>query len=64
MNYEQFVISRDDVCMKNNLDLAHKTWCWPKDWLPIDIPFLRIIGINYDTSLSMWTPFCPIESMK
>ncbi|KAH0952241.1 hypothetical protein HN011_003545 [Eciton burchellii] len=59
-----FFCQGDDVCMKNNLDLAYKTWCWPKDWLPIDIPFLRIIGINYNTSLSMWTPFCPIESMK
>lgn len=53
---------RDDVCMRNDSD--SKTSCWPKDWLPIDIPSLRIIGVNYGTSLSMWTPFCPIESMK
>ncbi|EGI57699.1 Protein SERAC1 [Acromyrmex echinatior] len=53
----------DDTCMRN-LDFTSKTLCWPKDWLPVDIPSLRIIGINYGTSLSMWTPFCPIESMK
>ncbi|XP_077259175.1 protein SERAC1 isoform X1 [Temnothorax americanus] len=52
----------DDACMKNDPD--SKTLCWPKDWLPVDIPSLRIIGVNYGTSLSMWTPFCPIESMK
>ncbi|KYM95025.1 Protein SERAC1 [Cyphomyrmex costatus] len=54
----------DDTCMRNALDSTSKTLCWPKDWLPVDIPSLRIIGINYGTSLSMWTPFCPIESMK
>lgn len=55
-----FFCKGDDVCMEN----LSTTRCWPKDWLPIDIPSLRIIGINYDTSLSMWTPHCPIESMK
>ncbi|XP_014473260.1 PREDICTED: protein SERAC1-like isoform X2 [Dinoponera quadriceps] len=54
----------NDSCMNNGPELASKTQCWPKDWLPMDVPSLRIIGINYDTSLSMWTPFCPIESMK
>lgn len=57
-------IFREDTCLRNGPELASKTQCWPKDWLPVDIPSLRIIGINYDTSLSMWTPFCPIESLK
>lgn len=52
----------DDACMRN--DIESKTRCWPKDWLPMDVPSLRVIGLNYDTSLSMWTPFCPIESTK
>ncbi|XP_025158727.1 protein SERAC1 isoform X2 [Harpegnathos saltator] len=54
----------DDPCMRNGSESASKTQCWPKDWLPTDIPSLRIIGVNYDTSLSMWAPFCPIESTK
>lgn len=41
-----------------------KTQCWPKDWLSRDVPSVRIIGINYDTNLSMWTPLCPIEGMR
>lgn len=57
-------IFRNDACMKIDADSTSKTFCWPKDWLPVDIPSLRIIGVNYGTSLSMWTPFCPIESMK
>ncbi|CAG9823525.1 unnamed protein product [Phaedon cochleariae] len=40
------------------------TQCWPKDWLPEDCCNLRIIGINYDTSLSMWAPICPAEKVK
>ncbi|XP_032663066.1 protein SERAC1 isoform X2 [Odontomachus brunneus] len=62
--YEPYFYRGDDPCMRNGPELASKTQCWPKDWLPMDIPSLRIMGINYDTSLSMWTPFCPIESMK
>ncbi|XP_076619639.1 protein SERAC1 [Colletes latitarsis] len=53
----------DDDCIKNS-DRYRKcrTQCWPKDWLPEDVPSVRIIGVNYDTNLSMWTPSCPIES--
>lgn len=40
------------------------THCWPKDWLPKDCQNLRIIGINYDTSLSMWAPICPAGKVK
>ncbi|XP_072746379.1 protein SERAC1 [Anoplolepis gracilipes] len=53
----------DNPCM-NECYSTSRSLCWPKDWLPIDIPSLRLIGINYGTSLSMWTPFCPIESEK
>ncbi|KAJ8969533.1 hypothetical protein NQ314_001716 [Rhamnusium bicolor] len=40
------------------------THCWPKDWLAVDCHNLRIIGINYETSLSMWAPICPSEKVK
>lgn len=38
---------------------ACPTKCWPKDWLAVDCPDLRIIGVNYETSISTWTAFCP-----
>lgn len=40
------------------------TQCWPKDWLPRDCRNLRIIGVNYNTSLSMWASICPSEKGK
>lgn len=40
------------------------TQCWPRDWLPQDFNALRVVGINYDTSLSMWAPICPLEHVK
>ncbi|KAK2576698.1 hypothetical protein KPH14_005359 [Odynerus spinipes] len=68
MNYlaeGPFTCSGDDACMRNaERDRICRSQCWPKDWLPQDIPYLRILGINYDTNLSMWTPLCPIESLK
>ncbi|CAK9797149.1 Protein SERAC1 [Anthophora quadrimaculata] len=60
-----FSCSGDDRCMKKiQHDNLHRTQCWPKDWLPEDVPSLRVIGVNYDTNLSMWTSSCPIEGAK
>ncbi|CAG9768868.1 unnamed protein product [Ceutorhynchus assimilis] len=46
------------------VDDGSYTYCWPKDWLGADCKNIRIIGINYDTSLSMWAPLCPLEKEK
>ncbi|XP_059257332.1 protein SERAC1 isoform X2 [Mustela nigripes] len=35
-------------------DEARYTTCWPKTWLARDCPALRIISVEYDTSLSDW----------
>lgn len=40
------------------------TKCWPKDWLAHDCPDLRIIGVNYETSISTWTSICPFTQRK
>ncbi|XP_014602802.1 PREDICTED: protein SERAC1-like [Polistes canadensis] len=68
VNYQAtgpFTCKGDDACMKNSeQDKICRTQCWPMDWLPRDVPYLRILGVNYDTNLSMWTPLCPIESLK
>ncbi|XP_021093638.1 protein SERAC1 isoform X4 [Heterocephalus glaber] len=37
------------------------TTCWPKTWLARDCPALRIISVEYDTSLSDWRARCPME---
>ncbi|KAF2904971.1 hypothetical protein ILUMI_01214 [Ignelater luminosus] len=52
-------------CVKQETkDSFSYTQCWPKDWLPEDCRYLRVIGVNYDTSLSMWAPICPAEQTK
>ncbi|XP_015784945.1 protein SERAC1 [Tetranychus urticae] len=30
---------------------GNQTRCWPQDWLPLDVPDLRIIAIDYHSSL-------------
>ncbi|XP_044531408.1 protein SERAC1 [Gracilinanus agilis] len=37
------------------------TQCWPQTWLASDCPALRIISVEYDTSLSDWRAKCPVE---
>lgn len=29
--------------------------CWPKDWLPLDCPNVRVIALNYTTDV-LWRP--------
>ncbi|XP_031640508.1 protein SERAC1 isoform X2 [Contarinia nasturtii] len=42
------------------------TYCWPMDWLPQEFPNIRIIGLNYETSISEWSlnMLCPCEKKK
>lgn len=30
--------------------------CWPRDWLPLDCPGVRVIAINYTTDPYLWRP--------
>lgn len=36
------------------------------DWLPKEYPDIRIIGLNYETSISEWSPavICPCDKIK
>lgn len=64
-NAYQFTCCSADHCMQESgKDSKSQTQCWPKDWLPEDVPNLRIIGVNYSTNISMWTPLCPIEGIR
>ncbi|KAK4882797.1 hypothetical protein RN001_006116 [Aquatica leii] len=54
----------NDCITQAQKDCYTHTMCWPKDWLPQDCKNLRILGINYDTSLSMWAQICPNEQRK
>lgn len=43
-------------------DRCNYTYCWPKDWLPKDCSNLRILGVNYWSSLSEWLERCPMQT--
>lgn len=43
-------------------DKCNYTVCWPKDWLPKDVSNLRILGVNYWSSLSEWLERCPLQT--
>lgn len=30
--------------------------CWPRDWLPLDCPYARIITVGYNTDPYLWRP--------
>ncbi|KPJ09028.1 Protein SERAC1 [Papilio machaon] len=48
--------------IRENEDNCTYTHCWPKDWLPKDCKNLRILGVNYWSSLSEWLEGCPLQS--
>ena len=35
-----------------------------RDWLPADIPNLRILGVDYATSMSHWKSRCPDDARR
>lgn len=37
------------------------TKCWPKDWLPEDVPGLRILALDYPSALSNWRTDCDLN---
>ncbi|KAL7303931.1 hypothetical protein TKK_0004049 [Trichogramma kaykai] len=60
-----FFCKGDDRCMQQSeKDASRHTPCWPKDWIPDDVPNVRVLGLNYTSNLSMWTPLCPIEGVR
>ncbi|XP_056641518.1 protein SERAC1 isoform X1 [Diorhabda sublineata] len=59
-----YSVSTKDYDVKEDKVCKLYTHCWPRDWLPEDIQNLRIIGVNYNTTLSMWTAICPSAKGK
>lgn len=41
-----------------------KTRCWPRDWLPKDLPGIRVIAVDYASFLSDWGFKCPENSQR
>ena len=49
---------------KNSTNQGLGTLCWPKDWLPNDLPNIRVLAVHYNTKLSEWSLTCPVEKQK
>ncbi|XP_044762040.1 protein SERAC1 isoform X2 [Coccinella septempunctata] len=46
----------DKLAAAGNAD--NFTYCWPRDWLGDDCRDLRVLGVNYETTLSKWNGCC------
>ncbi|CAG4962024.1 unnamed protein product [Parnassius apollo] len=55
-------IKKQTALIQEKEDHCSYTFCWPKDWLPKDCKNLRILGVNYWSSLSDWLEGCPLQS--
>lgn len=75
-----YACSRNEFCAQEAITPScgcTPTQCWPRDWLPMDCSYttsedslcpnignIRVLGLNYDTSLSLWTGICPEEAER
>lgn len=56
--------SIENIQLKNVLCDSQYSQCWARDWLPQDCPNVRVLGVNYATTLSQWFPKCPKQNMR
>lgn len=49
-------ISTSALQAYSNALCSNKSECWPKDWLPIDCPGVRVIALTYTTDPYLWRP--------
>ncbi|XP_050080237.1 protein SERAC1 [Anopheles maculipalpis] len=51
-----------DQWLQEPLESGQRSFCWPMEWLPKDFPSIRVLGLDYDSSLSQWSATgCPCE---
>ncbi|XP_053658830.1 protein SERAC1 [Anopheles marshallii] len=51
-----------DRWLQEPLESGQRSFCWPMEWLPKDFPSIRVLGLDYDSSLSQWSATgCPCE---
>lgn len=51
-----------DSWLEEPLDSGPRSFCWPMEWLPKDFPSIRVLGLDYESSLSQWSATgCPCE---
>ncbi|KAE9537664.1 hypothetical protein AGLY_006687 [Aphis glycines] len=56
-----YSLKGDDPTVRQTALNEGYSQCWPSDWLPTDEEGLRVIGVDYSTTLSEWLPSCPLK---
>ncbi|XP_063709707.1 protein SERAC1 isoform X2 [Culicoides brevitarsis] len=49
---DSYAVSGDEWLNEESRD--DYTYCWPMEWIPEDFPNARILGLNYESSLTQW----------
>lgn len=57
-------LKRNDSTVRQTALNGGYSQCWPSDWLPSDEEGLRVIGVDYSTTLSEWLPSCPLKQKE
>lgn len=58
-----FLFSNDSAVRQFATNKSYSQ-CWPSDWLPTDVEGLRVIGVDYSTTLTEWLPSCPLKQKR
>lgn len=53
-----YTLQGSDVNVRKHANDYSYSQCWPKDWLPKDCTYVRVLGIDYESSLSEWFSKC------
>ncbi|XP_050544988.1 protein SERAC1 [Daktulosphaira vitifoliae] len=59
---ELYTLDGQITSVRKNALNDNLSQCWPSDWLPTDVDGLRVIGVDYSSTLSEWLPSCPLKS--
>ncbi|KAK3919092.1 Protein SERAC1 [Frankliniella fusca] len=61
---EPYSLTGVESLREESLNKFQYSRCWARDWLPQDCPNVRVLGINYTSTLSQWFPKCPSQNMR
>ncbi|XP_050420372.1 protein SERAC1-like isoform X2 [Adelges cooleyi] len=61
---EPYTLDGSLTTVRKNASSEGYSQCWPSDWLPTDQDGLRVVGVDYSTTLSEWLPSCPLKLRK
>lgn len=55
-DHNESTSSKADTTKKPSVNDPNYSKCWPRDWLPVDCPGVRVLAVNYTTDQYLWRP--------